>query len=520
MLYDQFAQRWMVSQFAFNSTSQGPFYQCIAVSNTSDPTAGWCAYEFLVHQTKFNDYPKFGIWPAQNTYTMTAPQFNSTGGQGVWGFERDKMIACQTARFVYQDMVTLDPTLPRILPADADGPVAPPDGHAAADRHRQRRRRRLPGRPDRDLERDHDLGQEPVDHVTHEGDLPVAAFDQDVGCGGAAPCIPQPGTTVKVDALPNRPMYRAAYRNFGSYQALAWDHTVDADAPSGNRAGVRWYELRKTSGNWGIQNQGTFGPSDGLYRWMGSAAMDKDGNLAVGYSIGNGTAPNYPSIAYAGRLASDPPNTLGQGEAMMFSGNGLPDRHLEPLGRLLDDDDRPGRRLHVLVHDRVPPDDGRDPVADPDRELQVPDLRWAASTASASTATSTSAASAATTTSAASATATSTSATTTATASASASSATSTATSASASASTSSGPLPRPTRPRAAPRSCEDEDPEGALLGRQRPPRSLQALAARPRGEPVTDGPARSSAGTSRSSWPSAAASQHPESVVLSERRP
>src|SRR5206468_1356845 len=84
--------------------------------NSSDPTAGWCAYEFLVHQTKFNDYPKFGVWPAQNSYTMTAPQFNSTGGQGVWGFERDKMIACQTARFVYQDMVTLDPTLPRILP--------------------------------------------------------------------------------------------------------------------------------------------------------------------------------------------------------------------------------------------------------------------------------------------------------------------------------------------------------------------------------------------------------------------
>ena len=273
MLYDQFAQRWMVSQFAFNSTSQGPFYQCIAVSNSSDPTAGWCAYEFLVHQTKFNDYPKFGIWPAQNSYTMTAPQFNSTGGQGVWGFERDKMIACQTARFVYQDMVALDPTLPRILPADADGPVAPPDGTPAADRHRRGRRRRLPGRPDRDLERDDDLGRDarrsrsPTRAISR-----WRAFDQDVGCGGGRTCIPQPGTSVRVDALPNRPMYRAAYRNFGSFQALAWDHTVDADAPSGNRAGIRWYELRKTTGNWGIQNQGTFGPSrrplplDGLGR--------------------------------------------------------------------------------------------------------------------------------------------------------------------------------------------------------------------------------------------------------------
>jgi len=322
VLYDQFAQRWMVSQFAFNSTSQGPFYQCIAVSNSSDPTAGWCAYEFLVHQTKFNDYPKFGIWPAQNTYTMTAPQFNSTGGQGVWGFERDKMIACEPARFVYQDMVGLDPTLPRILPADADGPTAPPAGAPQPIVTDEDDGAGYPA--DRIVIWNATMtwGATPSITLTHDVDLPVAAFDQDVGCGGGRTCIPQPGTTVKVDALPNRPMYRAAYRNFGSYQALAWDHTVDADAPSGNRAGMRWYELRKTSGAWGVQNQGTFGPADGLYRWMGSAAMDGDGNLAVGYSIGNGTAPNYPSIAYAGRLAGDPPNELSQGESMMFSGTG------------------------------------------------------------------------------------------------------------------------------------------------------------------------------------------------------
>ena len=117
-------------------------------------------------------------------------------------------------------------------------------------------------------------------------------------------------------------MYRLAYRNFGSYQALAFVHTVDADAPNGNRAGMRWYELRKTTGNWGIGNQGTFGPADGLYRWMGAAAMDQDGDLAIGYSIGNGTAPNYPGIAYAGRLATDPPDTLGQGEATLHIGTG------------------------------------------------------------------------------------------------------------------------------------------------------------------------------------------------------
>src|SRR5512132_2236523 len=294
VLYDQFAGRWMASQFAFNSTTQGPFYQCIAVSNSDDPTAGWCAYEFLVHQTKFNDYPKFGIWPAQNSYTMTAPQFNSSGGQGIWGFERDKMLACQTARFVYQDMVTLDPTLPRILPADADGSTAPPAGAPQPIVSDEDDGAGFPADQIVVWNATMTWGGSPSITLTHEGDLPVAAFDQDVGCGGGRTCIPQPGTSVKVDALPNRPMYRLAYRNFGSFQALAWDHTVDADAPSGNRAGVRWYELRKfNGGNWGIQNQGTFGPADGMYRWMGAGAMDKSGDLAIGYSIGNGTAPNY-----------------------------------------------------------------------------------------------------------------------------------------------------------------------------------------------------------------------------------
>ncbi len=305
-------------------TSQGPFYQCIAVSATDDPTGAWCAYEFLVHPTKFNDYPKFGIWPAQNTYTMTAPQFNSNGGQGVWGFERDKMIACQTAGMAYQDMVTLDPTLPRILPADADGDAAPP---ANAPQPIVTDNDDGAGFPDDRIDvwnATFTWSPTPSVTVAREGYKTAADFDQNLGCSpGARNCIPQPGTTVKVDALPNRPMYRLAYRNYGTHQALAFVHTVDADAPSGNRAGTRWYELRKfTGGNWGIQNQGTFGPADGLYRWMGAGAMDKSGDLAIGYSIGNGTAPNYPSIAYAGRLVTDPPNELSQGEAVLHMGTG------------------------------------------------------------------------------------------------------------------------------------------------------------------------------------------------------
>ena len=103
-----------------------------SVSETSDPTGSWCGYEFLIHPTKFGDYPKFGVWPAQNAFFMTVNQFDDAGwgGAGVYGFERDQMLACQPARFVYQDMYDVDSSLGSLLPADADGSTAPPAGAA------------------------------------------------------------------------------------------------------------------------------------------------------------------------------------------------------------------------------------------------------------------------------------------------------------------------------------------------------------------------------------------------------
>ena len=136
VIYDQFANRWVISQFGFTGGGNiPPYYQCTAVSATSDPTGAWCAYDFTVHQTKFNDYPKLGVWGPQNAYTMTANQFllgASYAGVGIWGFERDKMLACETARYVYQDMEAIDPYLPATLPADADGDLAPPADAPAA----------------------------------------------------------------------------------------------------------------------------------------------------------------------------------------------------------------------------------------------------------------------------------------------------------------------------------------------------------------------------------------------------
>ena len=104
----------------------------MSVSETSDPTGSWCGYEFLIHPTKFGDYPKFGVWPSQNAFFMTVNQFDESGwgGAGIYGFERDRMLACEPARFVYKDMYDVDPSLGSLLPADADGSTAPPTGAA------------------------------------------------------------------------------------------------------------------------------------------------------------------------------------------------------------------------------------------------------------------------------------------------------------------------------------------------------------------------------------------------------
>jgi hypothetical protein len=110
-------------------------------------------------------------------------------------------------------------------------------------------------------------------------------------------------------------MYRAQYRNFGSYQTLVLNHTVD---PGNNSAGIRWVELRKTTGSWFLYQTGTFAPADGLSRWMGSIAMDGAGNIALGYSVSGPST--FPSIRYTTRTASDPLGTLGGGEMTLVDG--------------------------------------------------------------------------------------------------------------------------------------------------------------------------------------------------------
>ena len=87
-------------------------------------------------------------------------------------------------------------------------------------------------------------------------------------------------------------------------------------------AGARWYEIRRTNGVYSIRQQGTFAPADGVNRWMGSIAQDKLGNMALGYSVVNGTTV-FPGISYTGRAAGDTPGDMTLGEGTVINGSGV-----------------------------------------------------------------------------------------------------------------------------------------------------------------------------------------------------
>jgi hypothetical protein len=146
--------------------------------------------------------------------------------------------------------------------------------------------------------------------------IPVAAFSP--ACNGGS-CIPQPSTSQKLDSLADRLMYRLAYRNRGGTESLLVNHSVMV---SGNKRsqvdGVRWYEIRTPNGTPTVFQQGTFSP-DSTSRWMGSVAMDKVGDIAMGYSASSGSV--FPSIRFTGRVPTDTLGTL-EGETVLQAGSG------------------------------------------------------------------------------------------------------------------------------------------------------------------------------------------------------
>ncbi|MFK5856441.1 MAG: PKD domain-containing protein [Bacteroidota bacterium] len=284
VVYDEYADVWVATQFSLPNYPSGPFYELIAVSQTSDPLGAWNRYAFEFNNMP--DYPKFGIWP--DGYYFTTHQFanGSWAGGGLSICDRDAMIAGDPdAEMIYFSMGSSSYGL---LPADADGALPPPVGSPSYVIDVATNSLRI-------WEVEIDWTNTSNSSVTSLPSLPTAPFSTQ------GITISQPGTGQQLDEMTGMTMYRLQYRNFDNYQVMMANHTVNA---GGGRAGVRWYELRNYGSGWDIYQQGTYAPQDGENRWMGSIAMNQNGDIGLGYSVSSSST--YPSIRIAGQSSGAP----------------------------------------------------------------------------------------------------------------------------------------------------------------------------------------------------------------------
>jgi len=336
VLYDQLEDRWLLSQF----TTRGPkYYDCVAISQSGDPTGAYYRYAFVTQPdpelpggTFFPDYPKYGVWT--NSYIMTTRDFGDVTGYGisVYALEKNKMLdgnpnARAVQFFLDSAVVPINLMGDGLLPPDIDGTRRPIDGAPAP----------IVGTQDNNgpygalsdalniFELAVQWQANPIASLKLVAQLPVAGFDSIFPCAPTSrDCLPQPGITnpnqyLDILSYRQRPTWRLAYRNFGKYESFVTNQSVEA-APG--VAGVRWYEIRRTGNTYSLYQQGTYAPSDGVHRWMGSIAQDRMGNMALGYSVVNGTDV-YPGIRYTGRLAGDALGQMTLGEGVIMNGSGV-----------------------------------------------------------------------------------------------------------------------------------------------------------------------------------------------------
>src|SRR5712692_3719631 len=292
VLYDQLAGRWLVSQLQFNSTFTS-FQQCVAVSTTSDATGSYNRYEFDFG-ANLPDYPKFGVWPDAYYYTANIFGPRSFLGAQACAFDRSAMLAGSSASMIcFQN----PPSVASLLPSDLDGSVLPPTGQPNffVD---------IADSSDLNIFQFHvDFANPANSTFTGPVLIPVAPFTEICARAITLACIPEPPPGEKVDGLGDRLMFRLAYRNLGDHESLVVNHTIKGGA----LAGVRWYEIRSPGSSPSVFQQGTVVDPNTDF-WLGSIAMDKAGNFALGFSASSHDLD--PSVFLVGRAPSDAAGTM------------------------------------------------------------------------------------------------------------------------------------------------------------------------------------------------------------------
>jgi PKD repeat protein len=309
VLYDETADRWLISQFAFPDNLSS-FSQCVAISQTGDPTAGYNRYEFSFDNVGFNDYPKHGI--VDDSITMIANLFrirrfgSSFRGTYLGVMDKAAMYAGQPASLIGFNIGSGEFGF---VAGDLDGTGSSPALFATAMSTANR----------------FDIWEIDVDWATENASvnqiasIPITPYDGDL-CGATREaCVPQPNGGPSLEAISDRLMQRLQIRDFGTYRTMLATHTVDV---GGGRAGIRWYEFREIGGTWSLYQEGTFAPTDGQHRWMPSIAMNAAGDIGLGYMISGSNT--FVSTAVAGQsAASSGTGQLDSSETLCGVGSGV-----------------------------------------------------------------------------------------------------------------------------------------------------------------------------------------------------
>lgn len=310
VLYDKYADRWVLTQFGDNYGASGNKIH-IAISQTSDATGAYYLYTYT--DTQFPDYLKFSIWA--DGYYMTSNE----GTDKVFCFERTAMLAgTPTARSISKTFTGAPAGFFAPMPADADGGL-PPAGTP------------LPfftyndngtmGGTDgiKIWNMTVSWGATPTATISTATTIATAAFDASYDTATPWADIAQGSGSQKLDGIGGILSYRAQWRKWATYNSvvLCWPIKISASQRS-----IKWVELRQTGTTWSLYQQGTYAP-DALNRWLGSIAMDDNGSIALCYAVA-GPSPATPvSLRYTGRLASDPAGTMSFAEQSAVTGSGV-----------------------------------------------------------------------------------------------------------------------------------------------------------------------------------------------------
>lgn len=320
--YDAIADRWVLSLLFFNGNVQ------VAVSRDSNPiTSSWSVYTF----PNINDYQKLSVWSDGYYLTANVNSASADVDTAVFALDRSAMLAGDDSAAIIGFPLPGISTPPssfsntggfyspqvfnisdKVIPSPGNTPVVFFQDDAFVD-----------------IDTDHlkiwtinvDFGNPLQSTISTPTELPTTPFVS-VFDGGAFDNLPQPGGGSDIDVIQGTIMNQAQFRKFPTHNSAVFNFVVDTQGV-GERAGIRWYELRQTADGepWSIYQEGTYSSPNGKSAWMGSMIMDDLGNIAMGYGAMGGTTNTHYSSYYTGRFANDPLNTMTISETLIAEGN-------------------------------------------------------------------------------------------------------------------------------------------------------------------------------------------------------